>query len=193
MHLLRLSHRFGGEGTIVTLADDHAFTAAHCVAAVDGRRSTVLAVPDGHVWRMAKRWSPLGCDLALLHAEPSMQGRGVRSARPTVTLAGAAVLTVGTPVVFIGYAAGRFQRRRAVVRSVTSTHAVADVASPAGVRAGDSGGPVLAEGLLVGIVVARSGLPASFGDGSRTLELTRLDSPLMRRRVVSALRRRAAR
>ena len=193
MTLSRLRHRFGGEGTVVTLSDDHAFTAAHCVAAVDGRRGTVLAGPDGHVWRMAKRWSPLGCDLALLHAEPSMHGRGVRSARPTVTLAGAAVLRVGTPVVFIGFDAGRFQRRRAVVRSVTSTHAIADVISAPGVRAGDSGGPVLVDGVLVGIVVARSGPPASSGDGARSLVLARLDSPLMRRRAASALRPRVAR
>jgi hypothetical protein len=38
----RYDRRFGGTGTIVTLRDDRAFTAAHCIAAVDGAPGVVL-------------------------------------------------------------------------------------------------------------------------------------------------------
>lgn len=193
MDLARYQHRFGGEGTIVTLVDGRAFTAAHCLAAVDGRPGTIVTGLSGRAWRVEQRWSPRGCDLALLTAEPSVpKPRGHELEMPGVTLAGAGVLRPGVLFEFFGYAGGRFVARRALVTSVTPTHVVADVISRTGVRAGDSGGPVLVGDQLVGIVVARAGLPARSGGGSRTLELTRLDSPLMRRRIAAALANRTS-
>lgn len=189
MDLARYQHRFGGEGTVVTLDDGRAFTAAHCLAAVDGRPGTTVIALSGRAWRVTKRWSPRGCDLAVLSAEsPTPRIRGAKLNIPGVTLSGAVVLRPGVPLVFFGYAGARFRARRAVVTSVTPTYVVADVLSRAGVRAGDSGGPVLVGSQLVGIVVARSGLPSPSGGGSRTLEFTRLDSPLMRRRIAAACR-----
>lgn len=173
MDLVRYHRRFGGEGTIVTLADGRAFTAAHCLAAVDGRSGAVVTSRDGRAWRVVKRWSPGGRDLALLQAIdahlPRLSGddSGWR-------LAPAGVLGPGVEIEFYGHTGRRFQKRRAVVTSVTATRAVAEVRSRAGVAAGDSGGPVLDGDQLVGIVVARTG-PAVSPVASTQVVLARLD------------------
>lgn len=171
--LARYHRRFGGEATIVTLADGRAFTAAHCLAAVDGRRGTVVASLDGRQWRVWHRWSPRGCDLALLHAvdarpaQRAVERRGWRLAR-------LGVLRPGSIVEFYGFTGRRFERRRATVMAVTATRAVANVRSPAGVAAGDSGGPAFVNGRLAGIVIARTG-PAVSPVASTQVVLARLD------------------
>jgi len=170
--LARYRRRFAGEGTIVALADGRAFTAAHCLAAVDGRRGTVVVSVDGRQWRVWRRWSPRGCDLALLHAvdaaaDGAVERRSWRLARP-------GVLRPGVLVEFYGFTGRRFERREASVQSVTATRAVADVRSPAGVAAGDSGGPVFVNGRLAGIVIARTG-PAVSPAASSHVVIARLD------------------
>lgn len=172
MRLTRYPRRFGGEGTIVSLDDGRAFTAAHCVAAVDGRPGTVVVAAGGRQWRVVRRWSPRGRDLAWL--EVVDQSR-MRTPSPNdERLAPPGTLAPGVEVVFLAHNGQRFARRKAVVVSVTATRAVAEVRSPAGVADGDSGGPVLAGGRLAGIVIARLGTPRSSHASSR-LVLTRLD------------------
>lgn len=170
MTLARYQGRFGGVGTIVTLADGRAFTAAHCVAKVDGGRGTVLTSVDGRQWRVVRRWSPRGRDLAQL------QALDAAPAPAGVLLASHGVLQPGIEIAFHGYNGRQFERRRAVVVDVTATHATAAVRSRAGVGDGDSGGPVLASGRLAGIVVARAGGMCS-SRASSLLVLTRLDRP----------------
>ncbi len=176
MDLARYHRRFGGEGTIVTLADGRAFTAAHCLAAVDGRPGAVVTSRDGRAWRVVKRWSPRGRDLALLQAIDARLPR--RRACQATIAAGASrmptVLGPGVEIEFYGHTGRRFQKRRAVVTSVTATRAVAEVRGRAGVAAGDSGGPVLEGDQLVGIVVARTG-PAVSPMASAQVVLARLD------------------
>ena len=173
MVLARYERRFGGAGTIVTLADGSAFTAAHCVAAVDGRRGTVLAGVDGRQWRVVRRWSPRGHDVAWLEAVGPVRMRP-RGPAGAVSLAPPDVLRPGVGIVFSAYTGRRFTRRRAVVVAVSATRAVAEVRTPAGVGDGDSGGPVLVEGHLAGIVVARLGAPRPAGASSHVV-VTRLD------------------
>jgi len=176
--LVRYHRRFGGEGTIVALADGRAFTAAHCLAAVDGRQGTVVTSADGRAWQVVRRWSPRGRDLALLqsHDAPSVRaagdGAGWRLAPDTV-------LVPGLEVEVHGHTGRRFQKRRAVVVSVTATRAVAEVRSRLGVAGGDSGGPVVVNGMLVGIVIARMGRAVSSRASSHVV-LTRLDCGIAR-------------
>jgi hypothetical protein len=181
--LTRYHRRFGGEGTIVTLDDGRAFTAAHCLAAYDGRPGTVVTSLDGRQWRVLRRWSPRGRDLAMLQAidaaSASAGGRrsrptGLREGRPTA-LAALHALRPGVGVVFYGYTGRSFRPRRAVLTTVTATRVVADVASRAGVRAGDSGGPVLVGDRVVGVVVARIGT-ALWPGVSTQLVFERLDT-----------------
>ena len=173
MVLTRYERRFGGAGTIVTLADGRAFTAAHCVAAVDGHRGTVLAGGDGRQWRVMRRWSPRGRDLAWLEAAGPVRMRP-RGPRGTVSLAPPDVLRPGVDIVFHAYTGRRFTRRRAVVVAVSATRAVAEVRTRAGVADGDSGGAVLVGGHLAGIVVARVGAPRPASASSHVV-ITRLD------------------
>lgn len=172
--LARYRRRFGGEGTIVTLADGRAFTAAHCLAAVDGRPGTVVVSPDGRAWRVVRRWSPRGRDLALLRSIDARSGEHAAGNQRVWRLAEAAALCPGVEIEFYGHTGQRFQKRRAVVTSVTVTRAVAEVRSPAGVASGDSGGPVLVGGMLAGIVIARTGEAVSSRASARVV-LTRLD------------------
>ena len=172
MVLTRYQRRFGGEGTIVSLDDGRAFTAAHCVAAADGRAGTVLVAAGGRQWRVVRRWSPRGRDLAWLEVTGSLRTSTAR--RADTRLAPPGVLRPGVEIVFHAHTGRRFVRRRAVVVSVSATRAVAEVRSPAGVADGDSGGPVLAGGRLAGVVIARVGAPRSSRASSR-LVLTRLD------------------
>jgi len=169
--LTRYARRFGGEGTIVTLSDGSAFTAAHCVAAVDARPGAIVTSTDGHRWRVVRRWSPRGRDLlTLLAVEGRRRGRTVSVAR----LAGQRTFRPGVTVTFYGFTGTSFRARRAVVTGVTATRVVAHVLSRAGVRSGDSGGPVLVGGRLAGIVVARRGAGSPAG-ASREVVITRLD------------------
>ncbi len=170
--LARYARRFGGEGTIVSLADGRAFTAAHCVAAVDGCPGTVIVGPGGRQWRVRRRWSPRGRDLVWLEVVRPCPGHP--ASRNDTRLARPGSLRPGVEVVFHAHTGQRFVARRAVVVSVSASRAVADVRSPAGVADGDSGGPVLAGGRLAGIVIARLGAPRSAHASSR-LVLTRLD------------------
>lgn len=158
----------------MSLPDGRAFTAAHCVAAVDGRRGTMLVSARGRQWRVVRRWSPRGRDLAWLEAvnRPRIGPADLRAARFTLAPPGA--LRPGVDVVFHAYAGRRFVPRRAVVVSVSRTRAIAEVLSRAGVADGDSGGPVVAGGGLAGIVIARLGDPRS-SHGSSRVVLTRLD------------------
>lgn len=180
MRLSRYLRRFGGEGTIVTLADGRAFTAAHCLAAVDGRPGRFIAAPDGLVWRVCRRWSPKGLDLAMLLAavapRPSARGPALAT-RP--------LLRPGVEVVFYAHTAAGFRRRRARVVSVAATSAVAEVRSRAGVSPGDSGGPVLMDGALVGIVTHRLGAPRGARGGAACLRCVRLDAPIIRARLLA--------
>lgn len=177
--LARYARRFGGTGTVVTLDDGRAFTAAHCIAAVDGRRGTVIVSTTRQAWRVVRRWSPRGSDLALLEA---IGTRGLRRWAARLRLAPRAVLRPGVEVVFYARSGRRFQPRRGVVVSATATRVVADVLSPAGVGAGDSGGPVLAGGVLAGIVIARTG-PALSARASSRLVVARLDAGPCRARI----------
>ncbi len=128
---------------------------------------------DGRQWRVWHRWSPRGCDLALLHAvdarpaQRAVERRGWRLARR-------GVLRAGSIVEFYGFTGRRFELRRATVMAVTATRAVANVRSPAGVAAGDSGGPAFVNGKLAGIVIARTGLAVS-PVASTQVVLARLD------------------
>lgn len=189
--LHRSHHRFGGTGTIVTLADGRAFTAAHCLAAVDGARGVVVG--DGVcAWRVRKRWSPRGCDVAILqavettivarHGAPVPDWPAGRAAR----LPARVCVRPGTRVAFAGYTGRRFQLRAATVLMVTATSATAVVEHAVGVCANDSGGPVFADGVLVGIVTHRAG-PAVSAACSRQLVFARLDSLVMRRRIRKAV------
>lgn len=172
MVLTRYQRRFGGEGTIVSLADGRAFTAAHCVAAVDGRPGTVVVAAAGRQWRVVRRWSPRGRDLVWL--EVADQRRVPAPDPDDARLALPGTLRPGVELTFHAYTGRRFVRRRAVVVSVTATRALAEVRSQAGVADGDSGGPVLAGGRLAGIVIARLGAPRLSHASSRFV-LTRLD------------------
>jgi hypothetical protein len=174
--LHRYGRRFGGSGTIVTLADGRAFTAAHCLAPVDGTPGVVIGLgPDR--WRVVRRWSPMRTDLALLEAV-GHYGAARLAARALVRLA--------ARVEFVGHTGRCFHRKTATVIAVTETSATAMVEHRSGVCAGDSGGPVLIDGVLVGIVTHRAG-PVVSSQCSSHLVLTRLDSPTMRRRLREAL------
>ncbi len=170
MHLARYRSRFGGEGTIVTLDDGRAFTAAHCLASVDGRAGTLIASADGRQWRVVRRASPRGSDLAVLRAVGMVPGNGGRKAAGRARYLG---LCPGLEITFVGHTGRHFETRRARVVTVTATRVVADVLSDAGVRAGDSGGPVLVGEGLVGIVIARAGRALSY-DASSQLVLSRI-------------------
>lgn len=177
MHLSRYRRRFGGEGTIVTLADGRAFTAAHCIAAVDGRPGRLIAAPDGVVWQVRKRWSPDGLDLAVLRAmtPPPVSSR-------STTVAARAMLRAGAEVQFYAPTARGFRARGARIVAVTATDAVAELRAPAGTRAGDSGGPVVMDGVLVGIVTHRLGARRGAG-GAACFRCVRLDTAAVRARV----------
>jgi len=184
----RFPHRFGGIGTIVTLGDGRAFTAAHCLAAVDGRCGVVVE-GTGRRWRVVRRWSPKGTDLAVLRALDLPEARTGDHGTvigPTC-LAGRSLVRPGVQVSFVGHSGRQFQTRAATIIAVTSTTATSVVEHPTGVCANDSGGPVFAEGVLVGIVTHRTGPPQS-AHCSRHMVFTRLDSPEMRSRVCRAYR-----
>lgn len=176
--LQRYRRRFGGVGTIVTLEDGRAFTAAHCLALVDGTPGVVIGNGTAH-WRVVRRWSPLRTDVALLEAAGGAGGLNLTT-RTRVRLA--------VSVEFVAHRGRRFHARTATVIAVSDTCATALVAHRSGVCAGDSGGPVLIDGLLVGIVTHRAG-PAVSPQCSSHLVFTRLDSPIMRRRVRAAYAR----
>ena len=180
MRLTRYTHRFGGEGTIVTLADGCACTAAHGVAAVDGRRGAWIAAADGSAWRVERRWSPAGRDLALLTAAtPPARARSVSWPRR-------AIVRPGLVVALVVWTGRCFARRRAVVRAVTATAFVVDVAGPRGVRAGVGGGAVLAGVSLVGVITHRTGVPLT-AQASASVRVARIDTPAVRT-VLASLR-----
>ncbi len=184
MTLTRCAHRFGGEGTIVTLADGCACTAAHCVAAFDSRRGAWIVAADGSAWRVERRWSPAGRDLALLTAAtPPARPRDVSWPRRPV-------VRPGLVVALVVWTGRRFARRRAVVRAVTATAFLADVAGPRGVRAGDSGGAVLAGDTLVGVITHRTGVSLT-AQASASVRVARIDTPPVRT-VLASLRARLA-
>jgi hypothetical protein len=180
--LHRYHHRFGGIGTVVTLDDGRAFTAAHCVAAVDGRPGVVIGSGDRR-WRVVQRWSPARTDLALLRALEAVGA--ARATGPALRLVTRALLCPGATVEFVGHTGRRFQSRTATVVSVTATSAEAVVRHRRGVCANDSGGPVLMAGELVGIVTGRSGAARSSLCSTHVL-FTRLDSRVMRARMTKA-------
>ncbi|MGE0816552.1 MAG: hypothetical protein AB7O28_18190 [Vicinamibacterales bacterium] len=171
----RYHRRFGGTGTIVTLGDGRAFTAAHCLAAVDGRPGTEIDAV-GRRFVVVRRWSPFGTDLAVLR---SLAGNG-RGELATRTL-----LRPGVDVTFWGHTGRRFQRRRATIMTVGATTATALVHHPRGVCGNDSGGPVFLGAALVGVAIARTG-PAVSARCSRHLVLVRTDSARMRGRIDAA-------
>ena len=200
--LARYDRRFGGVGTIVTLDDGRAFTAAHCLAAVDGRPGVVISSGARH-WRVVRRWSPATTDLALLQELDGVGTRavsdevlaphtGTRSTLPAgagaTPLATASIVHPGVQVRLVGHTCRRFQSRAATVVSATATAAVAVVTHKAGVRANDSGGPVFVDGVLVGIVTSRTGLGLSSLCSSHVV-FTRLDSKAMRARIAKACAR----
>jgi hypothetical protein len=178
----RYPRRFGGVGTIVTLRDGRAVTAAHCIAAADGTPG-VLIDAVGRRFVMVVRWSPRRLDLAVLQA---VNAHGHASAATRV------VLRVGAQVVFYGHTGRRFQARRATVTAVTPTTAVATVDHPRGICGNDSGGPVFAAGVLAGVVAARRG-PAVSATCSRQVVITRIDAPQVRARIDRACARWVAR
>ncbi len=186
--LHRYQRRFGGSGTIVSLADRRAVTAAHCLAAVDGGRGVIIG-NDTCQWRVLERWLPECVDLALLRTVGGA-GSGAGSPVPgyppshAVRLATRVLVRRGTRVAFVAHTGWRFERRAASVIALTSSSATAVIAHPAGVCAGDSGGPVFVDGLLVGIVTHRTG-PSVSVRASSQLVFTRLDSPVMRRQLRS--------
>ena len=180
MRLTRYAHRFGGEGTVVTLADGCACTAAPCVAAFDSRRGAWIAAADGSAWRVERRWSPGGRDLALLTAAtPPARTRGVSWPRRPI-------VRPGLVVALVVWTGRRFARRRAVVRAVTATAFVADVSGPGGVRAGDSGGAVLAGATLVGVITHRTGGSLT-AQASASVRAARIDTRAVRT-VLASLR-----
>ena len=170
--LQRYHRRFGGIGTIVTLADGRAFTAAHCLAAVDGSPGVVIGAGFER-WRVVRRWSPLRADLALLEAV-GHHGAMRLATRPLVR--------PGAQVQFVAHTGRGFHSSAATVISVSHTRATAVVAQRRGVCANDSGGPVLVDGVLVGIVTHRTGPDVSSRCSSHVV-FTRLDSLAMRRRI----------
>lgn len=174
----RLPHRFGGEGTITTLPDGRAFTAAHCLAAVDGRRGVVVG-RRGAEWTVVRRWSPRGIDLAVLLGDAT-GGRVRPASRPRVA--------VGRRVTLVVPAGTRMRTLEATVLDATSRRAIAEVHDPRGVCADDSGGPVLLGRELVGVVTHRTG-PATGARCSAHVVFTRIDSPQMRRTVARAFAR----
>jgi Trypsin-like peptidase domain len=177
----RYHRRFGGTGTIVALGDGRAFTAAHCIAAVDGRPGTSIDA-SGQRFVVVRRWSPARTDLAVLRAVDARRPR-----RPATTrLAVHGGVRRGIEVTFVGHVDGRrFERRRAVVTSVTASTAVALVTHPRGVCGNDSGGPVFLGNTLVGIVTHRAGALRRSPCSSQVI-FTRLDSPTMRARIAKA-------
>jgi len=188
--LHRYHRRFGGTGTVFTLGDGRAFTAAHCLAAVDGRRGVIVG--NGVcAWRVRTRWSPRGVAVAVLQAVDASWA--ARSGAPVpgwpadreARLASRVCVRPGVRVAFAGHTGRRFQVRAATVIALTATTAVADVEHRAGVCANDSGGPVFVDGVLVGIVTHRAGPPLS-ATCSRHLVFARLDTLVMRRRVRAA-------
>lgn len=178
--LHRYHRRFSGIGTIVTLDDGRAFTAAHCLAAADGRRG-VIVEGGTRRWQVVRRWSPRRTDLALLQAVGS-PGRTVAPDGGAARLAARSLVRTGVQVEIVGHTGRRFQSRTATVIAVASVSATAVVAHPRGVCANDSGGPVYVDGVLVGIMTHRTGSPLS-SRCSQQLVFTRLDSPEMRRRI----------
>lgn len=183
MTLRRYAHRFGGTGTIVTLADGCACTAAHALAAVDGRRGALIASGTA-VWRVARRWSPATRDLALLVAETP------RPRRSRIAWARRPLLRRGVHVMITAWTGRRFVRRSAIVRTVTRYAVVADLRGRAGVRQGDSGGAVLMGSTLVGVVTHRTGAALS-ARASASVRFARVDTPEVRA-VLDRVRRRLA-
>lgn len=183
MTLRRYAHRFGGTGTIVTLADGGACTAAHAIAAADGRRGTWITSAAAR-WRVERRWSPAGRDLALLVAETP------RPRRSRITWARRSMLRRGVRVTITAWTGRRFVRRSAIVRTVSRHAVVADLRGRAGVRAGDSGGAVLMGSTLVGVVTHRTGAALS-AQASASVRFARLDTPEVRV-VLDRVRRRSA-
>lgn len=175
---------------MVTLGDGRAFTAAHCLAAVDGAAGVIVGA-GVCAWRVRKRWSPRGCDVAVLQALETTIGARHGAPVPEWPAGRAARLPArvwvrpGSRVEFVGHTGRRFQLRAATVITVTETSATAVVEHRAGVCANDSGGPVFVDGVLVGIVTHRAG-PALSAACSRQLVFARLDSAVMRRRVRAA-------
>lgn len=207
--LSRYVRRFGGTGTIVTLEGGRALTAAHCLAAADGRPGTVIAGERGR-WRVLRRWSPRRIDLVVLmrldaSAWPPLESRSRRQAfqgthgqrgpsprGPRGRLASRGEVRRGVEVTFVGHTGRRFQRRRAVVTTVSAATALATVLHPRGVCGNDSGGPVFVGDRLVGVVTHRMGMPISSRGSSRCssqVVFTRLDSPLMRAKIAAAFER----
>ncbi|MFN7976579.1 MAG: serine protease [Vicinamibacterales bacterium] len=183
MTLRRYAHRFGGSGTIVTLADGRACTAAHCIAAADGLRGTLIA--SGHaVWRVERRWSPARRDLALLVAETP------RPRRSRIVWAPRALLRRGVRVAIAAWTGRRFAWRAAIVREVTRDGFVADLEGRAGVRPGDSGGAVIVGSTLVGVVTHRTGRAVS-AEAAASVRGARVDTPDVRL-ALARLRRRAS-
>lgn len=183
MTLRRYAHRFGGTGTIVTLADGCACTAAHCVAPADGRRGTLIALGPA-VWRVERRWSPATRDLALLGAEAP------RPRRSRIVWARRSPLRPGARVSIAAWTGQRFVWRTAIVREVTRHGFVADLVGRAGVRQGDSGGAVLLGSTLVGVVTHRTGAALS-PLASASVRVARVDTPDVRA-VLDRVRRRSA-
>lgn len=178
MRLTRYGRRFGGEGTIVTLADGCACTAAHCVAAVDGRQRAWIGA-GRTAWRVERRWSPAGRDLALLVASvPPRRGR-------PVTWPSGRIVRAGLHVTIAAWTGRRFVRRAAIVRATTRDGFIADVCGRVGVRPGDSGGAVLAGTTLVGVVTHRIEAPST-----TAVRVARVDTPDVGR-VLQRLRARA--
>ncbi|MEP7119077.1 MAG: hypothetical protein ABI880_15930 [Acidobacteriota bacterium] len=190
VRLDRYQRRFGGLGTIVTLENGRAFTAAHCLAKVDGTPGVILGV-GARCWRVVKRWSPARLDLALLVAVDEQSARRnasvLRSDSPAAgsTVATVARVQVGSGVQLVGHTGRRFQTRAARVIAVTATTATAVVTHRTGVCGNDSGGPVLVDGVLVGIVTHRTGAAVS-PQCSCQVVFTRLDSSQVRRLIRAA-------
>lgn len=181
--LRRYAHRFGGVGTIVTLADGCACTAAHCVAAADGRVGTLIA-SGAAVWRVARRWSPARRDLALLVAQTA------RPRRSRIGWARRALLRRGVRVSIAVWSGRRFAWRTAIVDAVTRDGFVADLTGRTGVRVGDSGGAVIVGSTLVGVVTHRTGRAVS-AEAAVSVRGARLDTPEVRA-ALARVRRRTA-
>lgn len=181
MTLTRYRRRFGGTGTIVTLADGRACTAAHCVAAADGRRGVWIA-GGGRAWRVERRWSPSGRDLAVLTAAQP-PSRGARVAWPRGRL-----LRQGLVVSVSVWNGRRFVRRRAIIRTVGRHACEAAFVGRARARAGDSGGAVLFGATLVGVVTHHLGATGGVV-GTAAIRVARVDTPEVRA-VLTRLRRR---
>lgn len=181
--MTRYRRRFGGTGTIVTLADGCACTAAHCVAAVDGRRGVWIA-GGGRAWRVERRWLPSGRDLVVLMAAhpPSRRAR--------VAWPRGRVLRQGLVVSVSVWNGQRFVRRRAIVRTVARHACEAEFIGRVRVRPGDSGGAVLSGATLVGVLTHHLGAADATG-ATASIRVARVDTPEVRA-VLTRLRRRPA-